>query len=332
MLASQSEELISRICNRAILLDHGRVVADGPTEEVLEIYSRMNKDEPARVPLPRAEAVTKADQDAPLEARAQSDILDRHRHLKRSEEAMSLVKQVKIFADGADIDGILTLYKNPLIKGFTTNPTLMRKAGIDDYEAFARRLIKAVPDRPISFEVFADDFDEMIAQGRVIASWGENVNVKIPVTTTKGAFTGPVISTLANAGVIVNVTAITTEQQVARVAECLSPNVPAIVSVFAGRVADTGRDPVPLMRACLTALAGRPKAELLWASPRELLNIFQADEIGCHIITVSHDVLAKLSLVGKDLDEYSLETVKMFHHDATAAGFTIATPARRAAS
>ena len=245
---------------------------------------------------------------------------------------MDIVKHVKIFADGADMDGILALYKNPLIKGFTTNPTLMRKAGIEDYEAFARRLVAAITDRPISFEVFADDFDEMIAQGRVIASWGANVNVKIPVTTTKGAFTGPVIRTLASAGVIVNVTAITTEQQVARVAECLASNVAAIVSVFAGRVADTGRDPVPLMRACLLALANRPKAELLWASPRELLNIFQADEIGCHIITVSHDVLAKLSLVGKDLDEYSLETVKMFHRDASAAGFTIATPARRAAS
>jgi transaldolase len=245
---------------------------------------------------------------------------------------MSVVKQVKIFADGADVDGILALYKNPLIKGFTTNPTLMRKAGIDDYETFARRLVEAIPDRPISFEVFADDFDEMIAQGRVIASWGANVNVKIPVTTTKGAFTGSVVRTLAGAGVAVNVTAIMTEQQVERVAECLAPNVPAIVSVFAGRVADTGRDPVPVMQACLRALAGRPKAELLWASPRELLNIFQADEIGCHIITVSHDVLAKLSLVGKDLDEYSLETVKMFHRDATAAGFAIATPARRAAS
>jgi transaldolase len=245
---------------------------------------------------------------------------------------MSLVKQVKIFADGADIDGILTLYKNPLIKGFTTNPTLMRKAGIEDYEDFARRLIKAVPDRPLSFEVFADDFDEMIAQGRVIASWGPNVNVKIPVTNTKGAFAGSVISTLANAGVVVNVTAIMTEQQVARVAECLAPNVQAIVSVFAGRVADTGRDPVPMMKACLAALSGRPKAELLWASPRELLNIFQADEIGCHIITVSHDVLAKLALVGKNLDDYSLETVKMFYKDATAAGFAIATPARRAAS
>jgi transaldolase len=156
--------------------------------------------------------------------------------------------------------------------------------------------------------------------------------VKIPVTTTKGIFTGPVIRTLANAGVIVNVTAITTEQQVERVAECLAPNVAAIVSVFAGRVADTGRDPIPLMRASLGALAERPKAELLWASPRELLNIFQADELGCHIITVSHDVLAKLSLIGKDLEEYSLDTVKMFHRDATAAGFTIATPALRTAS
>ncbi len=245
---------------------------------------------------------------------------------------MDLVKHVKIFADGADIDGILTLYKNPLIKGFTTNPTLMRKAGIAEYETFARRLVAAVPDRPISFEVFADNFEEMIAQGRVIASWGSNVNVKIPVTTTKGVFTGPVVRTLASAGVIVNVTAIMTEQQVERVAECLAPNVPAIVSVFAGRVADTGRDPVPVMRTCLKVLANRPKAELLWASPRELLNIFQADEIGCHIITVSHDVLAKLSLVGKDLDDYSLETVKMFHRDATAAGFAIATSARRAAS
>ncbi len=245
---------------------------------------------------------------------------------------MAIVKHVKIFADGADMDGILALYKNPLIKGFTTNPTLIRKAGIEDYEAFARKLVAAIPDRPISFEVFADDFDEMIAQGRVIASWGANVNVKIPVTTTKGAFTGPVIRTLTDAGVTVNVTAIMTEQQVERVAECLAPNVPAIVSVFAGRIADTGRDPVPVMRNCLRALNERPKAELLWASPRELLNIFQADEIGCHIITVSHDVLAKLSLIGKDLDEYSLETVKMFHRDAAAAGFAIATPPRRAAS
>jgi transaldolase len=239
--------------------------------------------------------------------------------------------KIKIFADGADLDGILTLYKKPYIKGFTTNPTLMRKAGVEDYEAFARKLLAAVPDRPISFEVFADDFDSMIAQGQAIASWGKNVNVKIPVTTTNGAFAGPVIKALAQAGVALNVTAIMTPDQVGRVAECLSPNIPAIVSVFAGRVADTGRDPVPLMQDCLKALKGRPKAELLWASPRELLNIFQADEIGCHIITVTHDVLAKLALVGKDLDEYSLDTVKMFFKDAQAAGFKIRVAARQAA-
>jgi transaldolase len=245
---------------------------------------------------------------------------------------MDIVKRVKIFADGADLGGILALYKNPLIKGFTTNPTLMRKAGIGNYEVFAREVLAAVPDRPISFEVFVDDFDNMIAQARVIASWGANVNVKIPVTTTRGVFTGPVIRALANTGVIVNVTAITTLAQVERVADCLVPNVQAIVSVFAGRIADTGRDPVPVMQGALRILWSRPKAELLWASPRELLNIFQADDIGCHIITVSHDMLAKLSLVGKDLDEYSLETVRMFHRDATAAGFGIMMPERRAAS
>jgi transaldolase len=239
--------------------------------------------------------------------------------------------KIKIFADGADLDGILALYKKPYIKGFTTNPTLMRKAGVEDYEAFARKLLAAVPDRPMSFEVFADDFDAMIAQGMAIASWGKNVNVKIPVTTTNGAFAGPVIKALAEAGVVLNVTAIMTPDQVKRVAGCLSPDVPAIVSVFAGRVADTGRDPVPLMQDCLKALKGRPKAELLWASPRELLNIFQADQIGCHVITVTHDVLAKLALVGKDLDEYSLDTVKMFFKDAQAAGFKIRVPARQAA-
>jgi transaldolase len=240
--------------------------------------------------------------------------------------------KVKIFADGAELDGILALAKKPYIKGFTTNPTLMRKAGINDYEGFARKLIAAVPDRPLSFEVFADEIDTMIAQGRVIASWGKNVNVKIPVTTTSGTFTGPVISTLARAGVVINVTALMTAEQVKQVAECLDPAVPAIISVFAGRIADTGRDPIPEMQKCLRALAARPKAELLWASPRELLNIFQADEMGCHIITVSHDVLGKLSLVGKNLDEYSLETVKMFHRDATAAGYDISTPLRKAAS
>lgn len=240
--------------------------------------------------------------------------------------------KVKIFADGAELDGILALAKRPYIKGFTTNPSLIRKAGINDYEAFARKLIAAVPDRPLSFEVFADDIDAMISQGRAIASWGKNVNVKIPVTMTSGSFTGPVISALARAGVIINVTALMTAEQVKQVAKCLDPSVPAIVSVFAGRIADTGRDPIPVMQSCLRALTERPKAELLWASPRELLNIFQADEIGCHIITVSHDVLAKLSLVGKDLDEYSLDTVKMFYRDATVAGFQIATLQRKAAS
>ena len=245
--------------------------------------------------------------------------------------SMSALK-VKIFADGADFEGIVKMTKNPAIKGFTTNPSLMRKAGVTDYEAFARQVLQAVPTLPVSFEVFADDFDAMIAQGRVIASWGKNVNVKIPVTTTSGTFTGPVISTLARAGVVVNVTALMTAEQVRQVAECLDPNVPAIISVFAGRIADTGLDPIPVMQDCLRALVNRPKAELLWASPRELLNIFQADEMGCHIITVSHDVLGKLSLVGKDLNEYSLETVKTFYRDAQAAGYKIVTPQRRAAS
>ena len=208
----------------------------------------------------------------------------------------------------------------------------MRKAGVTDYEAYARKLVAAVPDRPISFEVFADDFDEMIAQGRVIAALGKNVNVKIPVTTTSGAFTGPVIRALAEAGVVLNVTALFTAEQAQNVAECLLPNVPAIVSVFAGRIADTGHAPIPVMQACLAKLKDRPKAELLWASPRELLNIFEADAIGCHIITVSHDVLGKIGLVGKDLNEYSLETVKMFYNDATASNFQIRVPDRRAAS
>ncbi len=240
--------------------------------------------------------------------------------------------KIKLFADGADLAGILKLAADARIRGFTTNPTLMRKAGITDYEAFGREVLLAVPDRPVSLEVFADDAAAMIAQGRAIASWGANANVKIPVTNTKGEFTGPVISALARLGIVVNVTAVLTLDQVRRIAECLVPDVPAIVSVFAGRIADTGRDPVPLMREALAILSARPKAELLWASPRELLNIFQADEIGCHIITATSDVLAKLALVGRDLDEYSLDTVKMFHRDAQAAGYSINTggAARRA--
>jgi transaldolase len=233
--------------------------------------------------------------------------------------------KIKIFADGADFDGIMAMTKNSLVSGFTTNPTLMRKAGISDYEAFARKLLKNVTDKPISFEVFADDFPSMIVQGRMIASWGKNVNVKVPVTNTKGEFAGSVIKALSSEGVELNVTAIMTVEQVRAVAEALDPKTPAIVSVFAGRVADTGRDPIPHMRACKQALASRPKAELLWASPRELLNIFQADEIGCEIITVTNDVIEKLKLVDKDLIEYSRETVQMFYRDAVAAAFSIDT-------
>ena len=239
--------------------------------------------------------------------------------------------KVKIFADGADFDGIVAMARDPLVSGFTTNPTLMRKAGVTDYEAFARKLLAVITDRPVSFEVFADDFASMIAQGRVIASWGPNVNVKVPVTNTRGDFAGGVIRALSADGVVVNVTALMTVEQVRSVAEALDPATPAIVSVFAGRVADTGIDPVPHMRACKEALASRPKAELLWASPRELLNIFQADAIGCDIITVTNDVIAKLKLVGKDLNEYSRETVQMFYRDAVAAVYSIDTgtaPAR----
>jgi transaldolase len=232
---------------------------------------------------------------------------------------------VKIFADGADFDGILAMYKNPLIKGFTTNPSLMRKAGISDYETFARRLLAVVNDRPISFEVFADEPTEMVRQARAIASWGRNINVKIPVMNTQREFMGRVIEELSGEGIAINVTAVFTLQQVRRITALLAPSAPAIVSVFAGRIADTGIDPVPLMQDAVQILRERPQAELLWASPRELLNIFQADSVGCHIITVTNDVLAKLGLVGKDQDQYSLETVEMFYRDAVAAGFSIAT-------
>jgi len=231
--------------------------------------------------------------------------------------------KVKIFADGADRGGMLELYSNPMIKGFTTNPTLMRAAGITDYEAFAREIVRAIPDRPISLEVFSDDFAEMEAQARRIKSWGENVYVKIPVTNTRGESSVPLIRSLAEAKVKQNVTALMTLAQVRDVAEALRHGPPACVSVFAGRIADTGRDPVPLMAAAVALLAPYPQLELIWASPRELLNIFQADAIGCHIITVTHDLLKKLALVGKDLDEYSLDTVKMFRNDAVKAGFRL---------
>ncbi len=231
--------------------------------------------------------------------------------------------KVKIFADGADLAGISELYKNPLIKGFTTNPTLMKQAGVTDYREFARTLLRAVPDRPISFEVVADDFEDMEWQAREIASWGGSVVVKIPVTNTRGENSGALIRRLAAAGVRLNITAIMTLDQVRDVADCLRQGPPSYISVFAGRVADTGRDPVPHMAEAVQILRKYPQIELIWASPRELLNIFQADAIGCHVITVTHDVLKKLKLVGKDLVEYSLETVEMFFNDAHKAGLRL---------
>ena len=232
---------------------------------------------------------------------------------------------VKIFADGANLDGIRKLAANPVIKGFTTNPSLMRKAGVTDYAAFARDVLAEIPDRPVSFEVLADEIPLMEAQALEIASWGSNVNVKIPVSNTKGVSTAPLVGRLSAKGVQVNVTAVFTVDQVREVTDALAAETPAIISVFAGRIADTGIDPMLVMKDCADVMKSKPKAELLWASPRELFNVFQADEVGCHIITVGHDILAKLNLVGKDQIAYSLETVEMFVKDATAAGFTIDT-------
>lgn len=231
--------------------------------------------------------------------------------------------KIHVYADGAEIVGILEMAKNPLIKGFTTNPTLMRKAGIADYERFARELLQHITEHPVSLEVFADDFTEMRRQAKIIASWGKNVNVKIPITNTRGESAVPLVAELVKSGIVVNVTAIMTHDQVAALSQVLSPALASIVSVFAGRIADTGVDPVPHMLRCKELLATTPAARLLWASPRELLNIFQADQIGCHIITVTNDVLAKLKLVGKSLEEYSLETVEMFRKDAVAAAYSI---------
>jgi transaldolase len=231
--------------------------------------------------------------------------------------------RTKIFADGADVAGMLAMYREPFVKGFTTNPTLMRKAGISDYRAFARQVLEAIPDRPISFEVFSDDLADMERQGREIATWGEHVYVKIPVTNTKREPAYDIVHRLSHAGVKVNVTAIMTLAQVQAVVDALAGGAPSNVSVFAGRVADTGRDPVAHMQAALEILKAEPKAELIWASPRELLNVIQAHQIGCHIITVTNDILKKLPLIGKDLDDYSLDTVKMFHEDARAAGYAL---------
>lgn len=230
---------------------------------------------------------------------------------------------VKLFADGADLAGVLALYQNPLIRGFTTNPTLMRKAGISDYRAFAREILQAIPDRPISFEVFSDEFNEMERQAMEIAGWGPHVFVKIPITNTRGESSYPLIERLAGRGVKMNVTAMLALDQVRHILPALAGAASAYVSVFAGRVADTGRDPIPLMAAAVELLRPYPNIELIWASPRELLNIFQADAIGCHIITATHDILQKLRVVGKELHAYSLETVKMFYDDAQKAGYTL---------
>jgi transaldolase len=230
---------------------------------------------------------------------------------------------VKLFADGAERAGMLEMYAKPYIKGFTTNPTLMHKAGLTDYRGFARSIVEAIPDRHISFEVFSDDFDEMERQAREIARWGENVYVKIPVTNTRREPAYDLIRRLSGDGVKLNITAILTLEQVGCVVEAVAGGAPSCVSVFAGRIADTGRDPVPLMAQAVEMLRPAPEAELIWASPRELLNIFQADAIGCHIITVTNDILKKLALVGKDLADYSLDTVKMFYEDGRKAGFIL---------
>jgi transaldolase len=231
--------------------------------------------------------------------------------------------KTRIFADGANQSDILDLYRNPVIRGFTTNPTLMRAAGVTDYEMFARELLEQIPDRPISFEVFADDPSEMKRQALRIASWAQNVYVKIPITTTDGESALDLVADLAAGGVKVNVTAMMTAEQVRGAAAALNGGPSSYVSVFAGRIADTGRDPIPIMAACMAELQASPNVELIWASPRELLNLFQADAIGCHIITVTKDVLKKLDLVGKDLLEYSLDTVRMFHEDGVKAGYVL---------
>jgi transaldolase len=233
--------------------------------------------------------------------------------------------RVQVFADGADKASILELYRQPYIKGFTTNPTLMRKAGVTDYERFAREILQQIPDRPISFEVFADDEAEMERQARKIARWAANVYVKIPVTNTRREPMYELVRRLSAEGIQVNATAVLALDQVEQLARALRGGAPSYISVFAGRVADTGRDPVPLMKSALELMAPEPNSQLVWASPRELLNIFQADEIGCHVITATSDVLKKIPIIGRDLHDYSLETVQMFHNDAARSGYKLET-------
>jgi transaldolase len=229
----------------------------------------------------------------------------------------------RIFADGADLDGILKLAGDPRIAGFTTNPTLMWKAGLTDYAEFAQRLLERITRHPISFEVFADDASEMRRQAQIIASWGENVYVKIPVTTTNGESMAPLVRDLSEAGVKVNVTALFTTAQVELITAAVKDGAPSYISVFAGRIADAGVDPVPIMTRAVDIMVAAPRSELIWASPREILNLVQADQVGCHIITITHDLLAKLDCLGKSLEQFSLETVRMFHGDAASAGFTL---------
>jgi len=231
--------------------------------------------------------------------------------------------KIKLYADGADLNGMIEEYKKGITSGFTTNPTLMKKAGVKSYEEFAKAALKAIPDLPISFEVFSDDLPGMEREARKIAGWGKNVYIKIPVTNTKGESTAPLVKKLSHDGLHLNVTAILTLDQVKTVAKALSPGTPSIVSVFAGRIADTGRDPMPIMKDAVNALKPLPKAELLWASTRELLNLVQAESCGCHIITITNDILKKIPQVGKDLDQLSLETVQMFYTDAQSAGYGI---------
>lgn len=231
--------------------------------------------------------------------------------------------KIKLYADGADLKGMIEVYNEGIVSGFTTNPTLMKKAGVKNYEEFARSAIKAIPDLPISFEVFSDDLDGMEREACKIASWGENAYIKIPVTNTKGESTAPLVKKLSHDGLKLNVTAILTIEQVKLVAGALSSSTPSIVSVFAGRIADTGRDPVQIMKEAVGILKSNTRSELLWASTRELLNLVQAESCGCHIITITNDILKKVPMLGKDLKELSLDTVKMFYNDAHAAGYKI---------
>lgn len=231
--------------------------------------------------------------------------------------------KIKLFMDGANLEEMRRAYSSRSVQGFTTNPTLMRKAGIENYEHFARAAVDAIPDLPISFEVFSDDFDGMEREARIIASWGRNIYVKIPVCNTRGESSVPLIRRLSEEGFALNVTAVMTLDQVRAINGAISAQAPTIVSVFAGRVADTGRDPVPMMAEAVRVLADKPRAELLWASPRELLNVFHAEQCGCHIITATADVIKKIPLIGKDLHKYSIETVKMFYDDAQSSGFRL---------